>query len=197
MSEDDPLFEVDDTATPLTADERQGLVPTYIALRRELNEAEQINVTAGEQAAFARRIDILDERALRWLHRQMFGDVWKWAGEFRKTDRNIGVAPWRIAPDLRQLLDDTRYWVAHNTYPPDEIAARFHHRLVLIHCFPNGNGRHARLATDLLLVSLGRPRFAWGRQNLVDAGETRQRYVAALRAADNHDIGLLLAFVRS
>lgn len=161
------------------------------------NEAEQINVTAAEAAAFARKLDILDERIVRWLHRRMFEDVWEWAGEFRKTERNIGVAAWRIATDLRQLLNDVRYWVSHETYAPDEIAARFHHRLVLIHCFANGNGRHARLATDLLLVSLGRPRFTWGRQNLTDPGETRQRYVMALQAADNHDITPLLAFVRS
>ena len=90
-----------------------------------------------------------------------------------------------------------RYWIAHKTYPVDEIAARFHHKLVWIHCFPNGNGRHARLAADLLLVSLGQPRFTLGRQGLVNPGETRQGYVAALQAADNHDIQLLLAFVRS
>jgi Fic-DOC domain mobile mystery protein B len=95
------------------------------------------------------------------------------------------------------LLDDSRYWIEHDTYPPDEIATRFHHRLVWIHPFPNGNGRHARLATDLLLTALGRPRFSWGRVSLVDRGKTRLTYVAALRAADGHDIQPLLAFVRS
>jgi Fic-DOC domain mobile mystery protein B len=196
MSED-PLFEADDAATPLTAEEKQGLIPSYIALRRELNEAEQSNVTAAEQAAFARKRDVLDERYLRLLHQNMFGDVWKWAGEFRKSERNIGVQPWRIATELRELLDNVRYWVGHKTYPVDQIAARFHHKLVWIHCFPNGNGRHARLATDLLLTALGQPRFTWGRQSLIDSGETRKRYVAALRAADNHDIQPLLGFVRS
>lgn len=196
MSED-PLLEADDAATPLTADEKRGLIPSYITLRRELNEAEQVNVTAAEQAAFARKRNVLDERYLRALHGSMFGDVWTWAGEFRKTERNIGVPPWRIAIDLRELLDNARHWIDHNTYPADEIAARFHHKLVWIHCFPNGNGRHARLATDLLLVNIGRPRFTWGRQGLINSGETRQRYVEALRAADNHDIGPLLEFVRS
>ena len=99
--------------------------------------------------------------------------------------------------ELRNLLDDTRFWIEHGTYEPDEIAARFHHRLVWIHPFPNGNGRHARTAADLLLVAMGKPRFTWGRENLVDAGQTRQAYVDALRAADAHDYGPLLAFVRS
>jgi Fic-DOC domain mobile mystery protein B len=193
----DPLFDQDDAATPLTPEEREGLIPSYITLRRELNEAEQANILEAEEWAFARKRDVLDEKFLKGLHKRMFGRVWRWAGEFRLTERNIGVAPHRIGVDLRKLLDDCRYWIEHGTYPPDEIAARFHHRLVWIHPFPNGNGRHARLATDLLLARLGQPRFSWGRVSLVDAGETRLAYVAALRAADGHKIRPLLRFVRS
>lgn len=193
----DPLFDQDDAATPLTSEEREGLIPSYITLRRELNEAEQANILEAEAWAFARKRDVLDERFLKGLHKRMFGRVWRWAGEFRLTERNIGVAPHRIPVALRQLLDDCRYWVEHATYPPDEIVARFHHRLVWIHPFPNGIGRHARMATDLLLTRLGQSRFTWGRVNLIDAGETRQAYVAALRAADGHDIQPLLEFVRS
>lgn len=193
----DPLEEQDDASTQLTEEEREDLIPSYIALRPELNEAEQANILEAEEWAFARKRDVLDERFLTGLHKRMFGRVWRWAGKFRKTERNIGIDAYRITVELRQLLDDCRYWIEHGTYEPDEIAARFHHRLVWIHPFPNGNGRHARIATDLLLVSMGRPRFTWGRVNLVDPGETRQRYVDALRAADHHDIGLLLEFVRS
>lgn len=193
----DPLEEQDDASTPLTEEEREDLIPSYIALRPELNEAEQANILEAEEWAFARKRDVLDERFLTGLHKRMFGRVWRWAGKFRKTERNIGIDAYRITVELRQLLDDCRYWIEHGTYEPDEIAARFHHRLVLIHPFPNGNGRHARIAIDLLLVSMGRPRFTWGRVNLVDPGETRQRYVDALRAADHHDIGPLLEFVRS
>ena len=193
----DPLEEQDDASTPLTEEEREDLIPSYIALRPELNEAEQANILEAEEWAFSRKRDVLDERFLTGLHKRMFGRVWRWAGKFRKTERNIGIDAYRITIELRQLLDDCRYWIAHGTYEPDEIAARFHHRLVLIHPFPNGNGRHARIATDLLLVSMGRARFTWGRVNLVDPGETRQRYVDALRAADHHDIGPLLEFVRS
>lgn len=131
------------------------------------------------------------------LHRRMFGRVWRWAGKPRTTERNIGIDAYRIGMELRQLLDDARYWVSHETYSPDELALRFHHRLVQIHPFPNGNGRHARLAADLLAVRLGQPRFTWGSTNLVEAHATRRAYIDALRAADGHDLGLLFAFARS
>lgn len=127
----------------------------------------------------------------------MLGDVWSWAGAYRQTERNIGVAPYRIGSDLAVLLDDARYWVEHQTYPADEVAVRFHHRLVSIHPFPNGNGRHARLMPDLLVEKLGRESFSWGGGSLADVGELRARYVAALQAADDHDIAALLVFARS
>lgn len=193
----DPLFEADDASTPLTLEERDGLIPAYITLRRELNEAEQANILEAEQWAFGRNADVVSEAFLKTLHKRMFGRVWRWAGSFRQSPRNIGIEPYLIPIEVRQLLDDCRYWIEQNTYPPDEIAARFHHRLVAIHPFPNGNGRHARLAADLLVVDLGQPRFSWGRGSLIDASATRQAYVAALRAADGRDVGPLLAFVRS
>jgi Fic-DOC domain mobile mystery protein B len=127
----------------------------------------------------------------------MYGNVWRWAGAYRKSQKNIGIEYYRIPVELCALIDDCRYWLEHETYPSDEIAARFHHKLVWIHCYPNGDGRHARLATDLLLTSLNRDPFNWGRVNLVDLGATRAAYVEALRAADNHDYGPLPAFVRS
>ncbi|RWB98686.1 MULTISPECIES: mobile mystery protein B [unclassified Mesorhizobium] len=196
--EDDPLFQDDDEAnTPLTAEEREQLIPSYITLRHELNEAEQVNIGEGLRWAMSRRRDVLDHEFLNELHRRMFGEVWRWAGQYRMTARNIGVDAYRIAVDVRQTVDDVRYWVEHGAYPSDEIAVRFSHRLVAIHPFPNGNGRFSRLVGDLLARQLGRPPFSWGWANLVDAGETRARYVAALRAADNHEIEPLLAFARS
>ena len=194
----DPLFDPDDDAnTPLTAEERERLIPSYITLRHELNEAEQVNIGAALRWVSARKRDVLDRDFLSELHQRMFGDVWRWAGQYRTTARNIGVEAYRIAMDVQQAIDDARYWVEHATYPADEIAVRFSHRLVAIHPFPNGNGRFSRLVGDLLARHLGRPPFTWGRANLVNAGETRARYVEALRAADNHDIGPLLLFARS
>lgn len=195
----DPLFEGDDEAnTPVTEEEREDLIPSYITLREELNEAEQINIVeANRWLARTRGFDILRADAIRGLHKRMFGNVWKWAGVHRKTPRNIGIAAYRIPTEVRQLVDDVRYWVEHKTYPVDEIAVRFSHRLVSIHPFPNGNGRLSRLVADILVMQLGKIRFTWGRANLVDPGKTRKAYVSALQAADAGDIAPLLEFARS
>jgi Fic-DOC domain mobile mystery protein B len=193
----DPFDERGNGPTSLGVEERDGLIPSYITTRSELNEAEQANILEAQTWAFGRQRSVLDTRSLDNLHRRMFGNVWRWAGRHRRSAKNVGVEAYRIPQELRQLVDDCRYWVEHKTYEPDEIAARFHHRLVWIHAYPNGNGRHARLATDLLLGSLGCQRFSWGSQNLVDPGETRQRYIAALREADQHNMTPLLEFVRS
>lgn len=131
------------------------------------------------------------------LHRRMLGDVWRWAGDFRTSERNIGMAYYQIPMALRQLLADAAAWIEHRAYSADEVAVRLHHRLVQIHPFPNGNGRHSRLMADLLVMQLGGERFSWGSVGLQDASEVRRRYVDALKAADNHDIGPLLAFARS
>ncbi len=193
----DPLAEQDHASTILSAEEREGLIPSYITLRGELNEAEQANILEAVEWAFSRHRDVLDEKFLNTLHERMYGNVWRWAGTYRKSQKKIGIAFYRIPTEVRTLLDDCRYWVQNRTYPPDEIAVRFHHRLVAIHCYANGNGRHARLAADLLLIALGRDRFSWGSANLVDANATRAAYVAALRAADEHDYRPLLEFARS
>lgn len=195
------LFREPDDATPLEPQEREGLLQSWITYRRDLNEAEQENIVQGAAWARGRRrisIDsLLTDDFMRTLHKRMFGDVWRWAGTYRTTERNIGVPAYRIPLELISLLDDVRYWVDHQTYPREEIAIRFHHRLVAIHPFPNGNGRHARQAADILVGRLGGEPFSWGGGSLADVGELRARYVAALRAADNHDIGPLLEFARS
>jgi len=196
MSE--PLFGADDEAnTPLSEEEREQLIPSYITLRRELNEAEQANIADASRWLAMRKRDVLDQKFLSELHRRMFGDVWRWAGTYRTSARNIGIDAYRIPVELRQLIDDARYWVENEIFPPDEIALRFSHRIVAIHPFPNGNGRLSRMIGDMLALQLGRPRFGWGSASLVDANATRREYVAALRAADAHDIAPLLAFARS
>ncbi len=185
-------------ATPLDPDEAAGLIPAHIANHGQLNEWEMVNILAGEQWAFGRRHpDLLSNEFICRLHKRMFGDTWSWAGKFRDTEKNIGVGPERIQPDLRDLCEDVKAQLDYKSYPLDEIAARFSHRLVAIHPYANGNGRLSRTAADLLLVQQGASRFSWGAGNLVADGDVRQRYLAALRAADARDYGPLLAFVRS
>ena len=195
------LFQEPEDATPLEPQEREGLLQSWITHRKDLNEAEQENIVEG--AAWVHRLRrlpldrLLSVDFMQTLHKRMFGDVWQWAGTFRTTERNIGIQAYRIATELAALLSDVRFWIEHETYPRDEIAIRFHHRLVAIHPFPNGNGRHARLAADLLVERLGGEPFSWGGGSLADVGDLRARYVAALRAADDHDIGPMLEFARS
>jgi Fic-DOC domain mobile mystery protein B len=194
------LFQEPDDATPLSPEERLGLKQTWITHRADLNEAEQENILRGAVWARVRRQrnrQMLDEEFAKALHKRMFGDVWTWAGAYRLTEKNIGVAPHRIANDAGMMFDDARYWVEHTTYPPDELAVRLHHRLVAIHPFANGNGRHARLMADLLIERLGGATFSWGSGTLRDTEELRRAYIAALQAADNHDITSLLQFARS
>jgi Fic-DOC domain mobile mystery protein B len=142
-------------------------------------------------------IFLINNRFVRDLHKRLFGQVWKWAGMFRKTEKNIGVDPIQIAIQLRQLLDDARYWIENETFPPVELAVRFHHKLVLIHLFPNGNGRHARIMADAILTKLmDAPAIDWaGGYKLENMSERRDQYIAALRAADKHDFSKLLEFV--
>lgn len=191
------LLEQPDNATPLTPEEMRELIPTHVSYRRELNEAEQENIHRAQNWALGRRRDLLTEKFVKDLHRHMLGDVWRWAGRFRTSERNLGIPFHEIPVVLRQLLDDTKAWIGYKSYPPDEIAVRFHHRLVHIHPFPNGNGRHSRLMADLLVMNLGEERFSWGSASLQEAGALRERYLGALRSADNYDIGPLLVFARS
>lgn len=186
-----------DGQTPLDEDEAAELIPSWIATRGDLNRAELENIAAAAAWVRPRSVsasEILDEMFLKRLHARMFDRVWKWAGSYRTSAKNIGVAAVHIQQSVAQLIGNTGYWIEHETFSRDEIAVRFHHQLVSIHSFPNGNGRHARLATDLLAESLGWQRFSWGAS---EPDGARARYIAALRAADIGDFGPLLAFARS
>lgn len=187
-------------ATPLDPDEAAGLVPTHITTQGDLNAWEQINIVQGDRwASRQKKRDLLDEGFIRDLHRQMFDKTWQWAGTFRKTNKNIGVDSTQVAVKLRNLLDNTKYQIENHVFDADELAVRFHHQLVWIHAFPNGNGRHSRLMADLLAMRLGRPRLTWGggEKSITTVGELRAQYLAALRAADQGQFGDLIAFARS
>ncbi len=192
------LFQDEEGATPLTHEEKLGLIPSYITQRGELNEVEQINITEGERWAFSRIRSVLEVNFLRELHKRMFGKVWRWAGDYsNQRNRRIGSDDYQIPIDLHALMGEVQAWIEFESFPTDEIALRFHHRLTQIHPFPNGNGRFSRTAADLLITSRGSQRFSWGRVNLVNASKTRRQYIAALQAADNHRLEPLLAFARS
>jgi len=187
--------------TPLDPDEIEGLLIDSIATRGELDEFEQQNIEEAVTWALTRSFkkeQVFTERFVRQLHKRMYGDVWAWAGTFRKTEKNIGIPYWKIPTELQLLMDDAIYWIGHGTYPPDEIALRFKHRIVSIHCFPNGNGRHSRLMADIIISKLFRlPLFSWGAADLVRQSETRTTYLQSMRAADSGDIAPLLSFARS
>ena len=191
----------DAASTELEHDEKLGIIPSWITHRHELNEAEQENIVIGSVWAYRQNrrsiITILDEDFMRALHKRMFGRVWRWAGKFRDTERNIGMAPYQITTDLRNLIDDTKVWIGQFTYSPEEILARFYHRLVAIQPFPNGNGRHARLLTDLLAVRLGVEPLTWGSGNQTTIDELRNRYIGALQQADRGRVKALIDFIRS
>lgn len=185
-------------ATPLDANEIEGLKLGHITTREELNRFEQDNINEALQWLKSRRkSDILTEKFVKALHKKMFGKVWRWAGSFRKSGKNIGVDWPQISAQLHTLLQDVRYWIEHKTYSEDEIAVRFHHRLVWIHLFANGNGRHARLMTDILLKEVLKQKpFIWNISNMDVDDQIRSLYLDALRKADSHDYSMLLDFVR-
>ncbi|SJZ29920.1 mobile mystery protein B [Treponema porcinum] len=189
------IFEADDNSTPLTAEEKNGLKLKWITLRSELNEAEARNIAQAQLwLAANKKKDVCSDTFLRKLHKKMFCDVWIWAGEYRTTERNIGIAPYQIPMKLMQLFDDLIFWIDNKTYSNQEIAVRLHHKLVQIHPFPNGNGRVSRLMADLVLRKLEGKTLYWGDTNLVDVSEVRRKYIDALRKADAGDYTDLLNF---
>lgn len=184
-------------ATPLDPDELAGLIPRHISTQGQLNEWEHLNIVEGQQWAFSRRRkELLTIEFMLSLHQRMFGNTWRWAGAPRTTEKNIGVAPEYIAIRLKDLCEDVKTQLEFASYPLDEIAARFHHRLVYIHPFPNGNGRFSRVMCDLLLIENGGQPFAWGDGDLVGDSEVRRQYIAALREADARNYLPLFEFLR-
>jgi Fic-DOC domain mobile mystery protein B len=187
-----------DNATPLTPEERQALIPSHVTLRRELNELEQQNILEANTWVFGRKRNPVDEGFGRHLHRRMFGKIWRCAGTYRTTNKNIGdVDRTMVQPRIYEAYNNIRFWMDQKTFSPDELAVRFHHALVFVHPFPDGNGRWSRLMADVLAVRLGQSRFTWGGSSLRAHDETRDAYMQALKAADNHDFTALLAFARS
>jgi Fic-DOC domain mobile mystery protein B len=190
-----------DGQTPLDEDEKEGLLIKSIATRGELDEFEQQNIEDAIQWSLTRKFkseQILSETFILALHKKMYKSVWRWAGEYRKTNKNIGVDKLEIPVALRSLIDDASYWLENNVYEPDEFALRFKHRLVSIHCFPNGNGRHSRMIADIIIEKIYQlPVFSWGSKSLADENDSRKKYLIAIRKADKGYLDLLLKFARA
>ena len=188
-----------DNATLINGDDLADLIPS-LHTQEELNEFEQNNILLAER--WAERGSGLEKDfptmdSLKLLHRKMFDETWKWAGEFRKTNLNLGVDWHKVQTEVKNLCDNTHYWIKNTTYPWDELAARFHHQLVFVHPFKNGNGRHARLATNILLKRNGQKPFTWGSASIARKGNVREDYVTALKAADKGQISMLVTFAKS
>jgi len=183
--------------TPIDPGETEGLIPQHITLQRELNEFEATNVAKAVRKYLTGKpkTDVSDPLIIKRIHRDMFDDTWAWAGKFRTTVKNLGVFPEKIHTELKRACDDLKYWIENESFSPDETAVRFHHRLVWIHLFPNGNGRHARLVADIFLHSKGIPLFSWGKSD-VSWETTRKLYLEALKKADTNDYDELLRLAR-
>ncbi|AWI09634.1 Fic-DOC domain mobile mystery protein B [Ereboglobus sp. PH5-10] len=191
----------DDAQTPLAPEELHSL-KLSLSTRGQLNEVERLNINEARVWAMSKsvlkRADLATDFFARELHRRMFNQVWKWAGQYRTTERNLGWEWHRIPEGMRVLMDDFRAWVQYATYPLDEAAVRLHHRMVVIHPWPNGNGRHSRLLADVLLAANGGKPLTWGSgSNLAQSGDVRANYIAALKEADQGDMQRLIAFAKS
>jgi len=190
-----------DGQTPLNEEELDGLLIPSITIREELDEFEQLNIEKAIQWTFGKKWkaeQLFSEKFVKDLHKRMYGEVWKWAGAFRESEKNLGIKSYLIPAELKVLLDDALFWVENDTYSPDELAIRFKHRLVSIHCFSNGNGRHSRLMADLIMEKLFNATFfSWGSSNLVKATETRKAYIKAVKMADKQDLQPLIVFAKS
>lgn len=193
-------FRYIDDQTPINEEEKEDLLVKSITTRGELDELEQLNIEKAVEWTLKNKFSkekILSEEFIKSVHKKMFGDVWEWAGEFRKSEKNIGVTWVRIGVELRMLFDDGKYWIENETYPPDEIAIRLKHRLVNIHCFPKGNGRHSRLMADIIIESVfGMDVFTWNNSDLVKPDNARKEYIDSIRQADNGSIEPLLEYAR-
>ena len=194
-------IEYKDGQTPLEEEEKEGLKIKSITTQKELDEFEQLNIEKAVEWLINSNLKpekILTVKFLKDLHTKMYGDVWKWAGEFRRTEKNIGIRWTQIGIELKNLIDDTQFWIVNKTYSPVEIAIRFKHRIVAIHCFSNGNGRHSRMMADIIMESIFKMKiFSWHQSNMVEGNETRKTYINALKEADKGNIHPLIKFAES
>jgi len=193
-------FEYFEGQSPLDEDEKEGLLIKTISTKEELDEFEQANIQEAVEWSIRTKISreqLLSEDFILFIHKKMFNEVWEWAGTKRKTNKKIGVDKTQISIELQKLIDECNFWIDNKTFSPEEIAVRFSHRLVKIHLFPNGNGRHSRLVADLLISKVfNKPVFTWGHSDLSKNNSIRKEYLEAIHKADNDDYKPLMDFAR-
>lgn len=195
------ISDYETSQTPLEDDEKEGLLISSVTTREELDQIEQLHIEKTIVWLVHKKLSkdrILSEEFIKFLHKKMFGEIWSWGGTFRKTDKNLGINWTRIEVELKKLLDDTGYWIEQQVYEPDEIAIRFKHKLVKIHCFPNGNGRHSRLMADVIIEKIyGEQVFSWNQSRLIRSDVIRREYIQAIHKADQGIMEPLIKFARS
>lgn len=200
------LIDNPEGATPLNLDDMLGLKYKHIDTREQLNEVEAANILQGQiwasklnkGAKELTRDDIFNRDFVSDLHKALFGEVWEWAGHFRKRELNIGVDPKNIAVDLHNFLEDAKCWLEFKHYDNLELSARIQHRLVQIHPFVNGNGRHSRVFTDIVRVYLLNEKpIKWANAKLENMTEERNSYISGLREADVGDLSTFIKYLQS
>ena len=186
--------------TLLSPEELDDLIPKHITNRNQLDEVEQNNIEDAFQWLLSKKVDSIEHLIStdfqNELHKKMLGKVWKWAGKIRSRKTNIGVNHLQIEISRKQLYDDAIFWFQNETFDPIELALRFHHRLVKIHCYPNGNGRHSRIIADLMLEKVFKAApLNWKGNDFVNINKFRTKYIAALKEADKGNYVPLLECV--
>ena len=194
-------LDYDNGQTPIDEEEKEGLKIKSISNRKELDEFEQVNIQKAVKWSLSNNFavdNILTEDFIKLLHKKMFDEVWKWAGGYRTSNKNIGVDKFEFGIELKNLLDDARFWHSGKVFTPEEFTIRLKHRLVKIHLFPNGNGRHSRLFADIIIAKVfNLPVFSWGNRDLTSISDVRSQYISALKIADEGDYSKLIKFSRS
>ncbi len=134
--------------------------------------------------------------SLRWMlrvHREMFGNVWTWAGKRRTTDGlTLGVPAIRVEIALEELSRDLSLW-RDAPIGRQEEAAILHHRAVSIHPFLDCNGRWARMLSRIWQLQHTGDYTRWPETELFQGQSSlRPAYIRALQEADAGDMTALI-----
>ncbi len=195
----DKITDQPEGATPL--DEISGLLRSEITTRSQLDGAEALNILNAEDWIERGRLGgVFTMGFYEQLHRRMFDEVWEWAGQLRSVTGarpNIGVSPERVPMELgRVAMEYNREWEKYHEDSLLPFVAKYHHALVLVHPFDNGNGRWSRLACDVIVKRLAKETpITWATDTLNVQSDERTRYIAALRSADEHDYQPLIDYM--